>query len=59
MLGYLTVYAQGWVTDLYYWQDAKLLVSASNEGLLITWGTSSIPHQVKTSSFFTYFVPII
>ena len=37
---------QGWVTDLFYWQEAKLLVSASNDGLLITWSTSSVPHQV-------------
>ncbi|XP_063680479.1 uncharacterized WD repeat-containing protein alr3466-like isoform X1 [Bolinopsis microptera] len=37
---------QGWVTDLFFWQEAKLLVSASNDGLIITWSSSSIPHQV-------------
>ena len=39
---------QGWVTDLYFWQEAKLVVSASNDGLIITWSSSSIPHQVNS-----------
>ena len=38
---------QGWVTDLYFWQEAKLVVSASNDGLIITWSSSSVPHQVR------------
>jgi len=37
---------QGWVTDLLYWQDARLLLSCSNDGTLLSWGSgTSAPHQ--------------
>uniref|UniRef100_A0A7M5VAS0 Uncharacterized protein n=1 Tax=Clytia hemisphaerica TaxID=252671 RepID=A0A7M5VAS0_9CNID len=37
----------GWVNCLLYWPDAKLLLSAANDGKLIAWGSSMLPMSVS------------
>lgn len=29
----------GWVTDFLYWPEMKLLISASNDGWIVVWGS--------------------
>ncbi|XP_031569624.1 uncharacterized protein LOC116304102, partial [Actinia tenebrosa] len=36
---------EGWVTSFLFWGDAKLLFSASNDGIIIAWGSGGAVHD--------------
>lgn len=31
---------KGWLTDFFYWNEIKLLLSSANDGMIIAWGSS-------------------
>jgi len=35
----------GWITCFLFWSDAKLMLSASNDGYLMAWGSGFQPHD--------------
>eukprot|EP00794_Sanderia_malayensis_P011226 gene11226-12405_t len=35
----------GWVTSFLFWNDAKLMLSASNDGTILAWGSGVQPHD--------------
>ncbi|XP_065055672.1 uncharacterized WD repeat-containing protein alr2800-like isoform X1 [Rhopilema esculentum] len=41
----------GWITSFLFWSDAKLMLSASNDGYILAWGSGVQPHdRVKIGS---------
>ncbi|XP_041369826.1 uncharacterized WD repeat-containing protein all2124-like [Gigantopelta aegis] len=37
----------GWVTDFIFWMNAKVMLSASNDGFIMAWGSGGLQDKIK------------